>query len=185
MTDRFRRVSHRAPEMLVAAGALVGVAIALEGAVGRAINGVAGLLWVFAAALLFRAIWRCEGWGRLLATILAIDLVLVLAVRPSDLLWAAIGFTVGGALVALVATRERERAALLLAALWLPLHLLVAIVKTVDRAIRDLPATVRTDPPPTAALVPLTMIVAAFAGGWAVRAILSNRSQSASKSAHA
>ncbi len=182
MIQRIRSVPRFSAELLLLASVLVGVAIVLDGAASRFVNGVAGLTWIACAVLLVREGWSTSGKGRLFGTILLIDLVLVLAVRPSDLLWASLGFLVGGALVALVATGNRERMALLLPALWLPLHLSVAVVRAVDRAIRDLPANVRTEPPPTAALVPLTMVVAAYAGGWLVGWLSDNRRRQQPKS---
>jgi hypothetical protein len=170
-------LTNRGPEVLIAAGVLVGVAIALDGPVSKAVNGIAGVLWILAAVLLVRNSRQTAGSTRLFAATVVVGLVLVLAVRPSDLAWAAVGFAAGGAAVAVVATSARERAALLLPALWLPLHLLVAVIKAAIRAIRDQPASVRTDPPPTAALVPLAMIVAAYVGGWLVQTYLSRRHQ--------
>lgn len=160
--------SERGAEILIAAGVVVGIAISLDGAVSRGFNGLAGILWFIAAAsLAIENMKRPEAREVLPATILYC-LVLVLAVRPSDLLWAAVGFSVAGGLIAFRAGRTPERAALLLPALWLPVHLAVAVVRAVIRAIENEPARVRTDPPPTAAIVPLAMIVAAYAGGWAV-----------------
>jgi len=161
----FATLQERAPQILIAAAVVVGIAIVLDGAAARGINGIAGLMWFLAAGLLIRfTIKQSGGWTTFGLTIV-ISFVLVLLVKPSDLMWAAIGFTIGGALVALVARSEREKAALLLPAIWLPTHLLVAIGRVAERAIRDQPARVRTDPPPTAALVPLAMVIAALVGG--------------------
>jgi hypothetical protein len=169
-------------EFLLLASVLVGVAIVLDGSASRLVNGVAGLLWIASAGMLARECWRTSGKARLFGAIVLIDLVLVLAVRPSDLLWAFVGFAGGGALVALMATADRERTALLLPAMWLPLHLSVALIRAADRAMRDLPASVRADPPPTAALVPLTMVVAAYIGGWIVGRVLDSRRRHLTKS---
>jgi hypothetical protein len=170
---RLSRLEEMAPKILLLAGTLVGVAIVLDGTPSRTVNGVAGILWFLAAGLLVRSVLRAPARWIVLGSTVVVAFVLVLAVRPSDLLWAAAGFVAGGALVGLVARADRERAALLLPAVWLPLHLAVAVGRAIDRAMNDLPATVRADPPPTAALVPLTMVVAAYAGGLLAEAGLS------------
>lgn len=157
-----------APQLLLAAGTLVGVAIVLDGAPSRAVNGVAGILWFICAAVLTGAVLQERRGVLVVAAAVAVAFVLVLQVKPSDLVWAAAGFVAGGAIVAAVARDHVERAALVLPALWLPIHLGVAIGRAIYRAVNDLPATVRADPPPTAALVPLTMVVAAYAGGFLV-----------------
>jgi hypothetical protein len=153
---------------LLAAGVVVGIAIALDGAVSRAFNGLAGILWFIAAAALVSEARRRAEARELIATTVLYGVVLVVAIRPSDLLWASVGFAAAGAMIALRTSSGPERAALLLPALWLPIHLGVALSKAIYRTIADQPASIRTDPPPTAALVPLAMIVAAYAGGWAV-----------------
>jgi hypothetical protein len=165
---RFQTIRGRRPEeLLLAASVLVGIAIALDGPAARAVNGVAGIGWILAAVLLIRGFGPGER-TRVLAISAIVGLALVLLVRPSNLLWAAIGFTIGGAIVAWLSASRPVTSGALLAALWLPLHLLVAIAKVIVRSIRDQPATVRTDPPPTAALVPFAMVVAAMIGGWLV-----------------
>jgi hypothetical protein len=97
------------------------------------------------------------------------SLALVLLVKPSDLLWAAIGFAAGGAAIALLASGRQYDWALLLPALWLPVHLLVAISRALVRALTGGEAAVRSDPPPTAALVPCAMVLSALAGAWLVQ----------------
>lgn len=179
MKKLFASLQEQAPQILIAAAVVVGVAIALDGAVARGINGIAGILWFLAAGLLIRFTVKQPGGWTTFGVTIVISFVLVLLVKPSDLMWAAIGFTIGGATVALVARGERERAALLLPAIWLPTHLLVAIGRVAERAIRDLPARVRTDPPPTAALVPLAMVIAALIGGLIVVWWLERREQRA------
>lgn len=170
-------ISGRGAELLLVAGVVVGAAIALDGPVSRGLNGIAGILWIVAAVTLLVEAKLRDEFRRLVGLSIVVCLVLVLAVRPSDLLWATLGFTVGGAIIALSVKTRPERAALLLPALWLPMHLFVAVVKAVVRAIGDEPARVRTDPPPTAALVPLAMIVAAYVGGWVVRWLQAERAE--------
>jgi hypothetical protein len=61
----------------------------------------------------------------------------------------------------------------------LPEHLGVALVKAIVREIRNQPANVRTDPPPTAALVPLAMIVAAWGAAMLVERYRSRKAEPA------
>lgn len=151
----------RGPVMLVAAAVLVGVAIVADGAPARLVNGLGGIAWLAAGGLLLRSLWRSEGWPRTAVVALGVVVVLAVAVRPRDLALAVVGFAIGGAVVAAVA-RERVVAwALLVPAAWLPAHLAINVARSVLVGA----TRVRTDPPPTAALVPLAMVLAAGAGG--------------------
>ena len=150
--------------LLILAAAIVGLAIALDGTAARLLNGVGGLCWLAAAALLARSLRRDRERPIPLALAAVAVLTFALAVRPSDLLASLVGFSVAGALVAAVARRHPLRWALLVPAAWLPAHLAIAIL----RALRDDAGTVRADPPPTAALVPLSMVLAALAAAWLV-----------------
>jgi hypothetical protein len=162
--------------VLMAASLLVGVAIASPDPISRAINGVSGLLWMAGAALLVAALRDDSRFWMRLGLVAVAGMVLVLAVRPSDLLMATVGFGIAGGAVAAVTGARGFAWAKLLAALWLPEHLLTAVVRAVYRAARDLPATIRSEPPPTAALVPFAMVAAAFAGGWLVIRLREQRS---------
>lgn len=148
--------------LLLAAGAIVGVAIAADGAIARGVNGVAGIAWIASAIMLVRSQKGRVAFAPRLAAVIAIGIVLVLLVKPSNLVWALIGFGVAGAIISFAIPRNGVVWAKILPALWLPEHLGVAAVKAVVREIRDRPANIRTDPPPTAALVPLAMIVASW-----------------------
>jgi hypothetical protein len=148
--------------LLLAAGGIVGIAIASDGALARGINGVAGIAWIAAAAMLVASQRDRGGFWPRLAAVVGVGVVLVLLIKPSNLAWALVGFGVAGAAVALLMPQNGVVWAKILPALWLPEHLGVAVAKAVVREIRDQPANVRTDPPPTAALVPLAMIVAAW-----------------------
>lgn len=159
--------------MLVAAAVIVGLAIALGGAAARVLNGIGGVLWLVAAALMVSALRdaprRWPGYG--LAA--AVTLVLVLAVKPNDVALALGGFVAGGALIALLRRDDGAIWARLVPAIWLPMHIGVAVVRATWRAATGGTAHVRTQPPPTAAIVPLVMVVAAWLGGqavgWAIR----------------
>ncbi len=176
------RAFYRQPDLsfllgLILAGLLVAVAIVADGAVAKAFNGIGGIVWIGSAVrLLLHLRHEARFWPHLLATV-GIGLILVLLAKPDDFAAAAVGFGCGGAVLALLTGRRAVRWALLLAAMWLPLHLTVAVVRVIERAVRDLPATIRRDPPPTAALVPLSMILAAWLGAVVVEAIRERRAQ--------
>jgi hypothetical protein len=163
---------------LVLAGALVGLAIAADGALARAINGVGGLVWLASLGVLVWSVRRAPGRVVGAVAVLGVALALTFLVRPSELAPATVGFFVGGALVA-AAVRRRELVwALLVPAAWLPVHLGVAVGRAVVRSLADGAPAVRTDPPPTAALVPLAMVTAAGVGGLAVRWVRERRANS-------
>lgn len=155
------RVDPGLPLLLLAA-TLVGIAIAGDGTMARTINGLGGLSWLAAAALLGWSVRADPRRFRNGAVTLGATIVLAVAVRPTDLVAAVVGFSVAGALVAVVARERPQPWVLLVPALWLPVHVLTRVGA---RVLRDGAAAVRTDPPPTAALVPLAMVVAAAIGG--------------------
>jgi hypothetical protein len=146
--------------LLAVAAGIVGLAIAVDGAAARAINGVGVLCWIVAAGLLVRELRGVRRWRPAALLVVAIVLVLALLVRPSDLFAAAVGFFVAGAIVAASAPDRPLGWALLVPASWLPAHVSLAI----GRSILDGGTSIRTDPPPTAVLVPLTMVLAAGVG---------------------
>lgn len=160
------RIANRArtdqmPLLLVAA-VVVGIAIAMDGDGRRIVNGIGGILWIVAA---FRILVQAAVSGvtvRQYALVGAVILVLSYLIRPVDPLWAAIGFGWGGILVGWVGRERGSKLGALLGALWLPAHLLIAIGHAIVRNLRDEPATLRSDPPPTAVLVPLIMVFAAW-----------------------
>lgn len=150
--------------LLALAAGIVGMAIALDGAVGRAVNGVGVVCWIVAAALIVRSLRGAT--GRLLgaAATTAAVLVLAVVVRPSELSAALVGFSIAGAIIAAIVRDRAMQWVLLLPAAWLPAHVVLAI----GRSITAGSTTVRTDPPPTAVVVPLAMVAAATAGGFTV-----------------
>ena len=150
--------------LLGVAGVIVGAAILVGGDVARALNGIGAICWLVGGLCLVLAL-RAGGWRWPSAAVaLAAVVLMALVVRPGELLVAAGGFLLAGALVAGIAGDRPLGWALLVPALWLPVHLSLAI----GRSLFAGGGRIRTDPPPTAALVPLTMIAAAAAAGWAV-----------------
>lgn len=152
---------------LILAGVVVAIAILLDGAPSRAVNGVGALLWLGSTAIIVRDVARGPRWRVVGATTLAVTVALSTLVEPTSLAAAVPGFTIGGLIVALVAPRPLGWA-ILVAGLWLPVHLLTAVVPAIIRAASGGTAAVRTDPPPTAAIVPLAMVLTAGAAGLAV-----------------
>lgn len=154
----------RAPLALAVAALLVGIAIVWDGAAARAMNGVGGVLWVACAVVMVRSLLDDPRRLRLGALVLALAMVFAVVVRPSDGVIAVVAFGVGGAAIAAASQTRAIEWSVLLPAIWLPVHLAVAIARVAVRAIMDGEASVRTDPPPTTAVVPLLMVSAAWAG---------------------
>lgn len=158
--------------LLLLAGVVVAIAIATEGTFSRTVNGISGVLWFIGAAYLLSALRSDEKFWVRLAQVTVMCLILVIFIRPSELALALAGFSAAGAIIAGTIRSRGVTWATLLAALWLPLHLAMAVVKAAYRALRDQDAALRSDPPPTAAIVPLAMIVGAIIGAWLVQTYL-------------
>ena len=167
MTFGAMRVSRSDPNSwrmaaagLVAAAAIVGVAITIGGSAARVLNGVGAVLWllsgVFLALSLPEAQRRAWGWVAALAG----GFLLGAVVRPGDLVEAIVAFAVAGALVVLIAGDRVGGWALLVPAIYLPVHLIIGIGRAMISN-----GGVRTEPPPTAAVVPLSMLLAAMLAG--------------------
>ena len=156
--------------LLAVAAVIVGIAISIDGDIRRIVNGVGGIIWIVSAVrITARAI--AVGVERMqfllvLTTILALSIL----IRPTDIGWAAIGFGLGGVLVGGVGHERGSIKGALLAAWWLPAHLMIAVSRSILRELRDQPASLRGDPPPTAVLVPLVMVLAA----WTLAALAAN-----------
>jgi hypothetical protein len=148
--------------LLVVAGVVVAGAILVGGQPARLLNGVGGALWVAAAVWMVASLRGERRWLPILAAALAAAAVMALIVRPGTYLEALVGFLVAGGAVALIARPLGVHWALLAPALYFPLHIAVAVVRVVASGGAR---SVRTDPPPTEAFVPLAMIAAAALGG--------------------
>ena len=88
-------------------------------------------------------------------------------VRPGGLIEVVVWFALAGAVVVIAAADRVGAWALLVPAIYLPVHLLIGIGRAILRN-----GGVRTDPPPTAAIVPLAMLLAAAAAGALVAAVV-------------
>ncbi|HEX5499333.1 MAG TPA: hypothetical protein VFX03_08905, partial [Thermomicrobiales bacterium] len=134
--------------------------------------GIGGLLWLGGAAWI---VWSLRESPRRLpagiATAVAV-VILVWFVKPIDLALSVTGFAIAGAIVAFIG-RDRPFAwALAVPATWLPVHLLMGAV----RGFIFQHGQIRTVPPPTAAIVPLSMVLAAGIAGFVVAWWLARRS---------
>jgi len=166
-----RRLLPLAGALLLVAAALVGVAIAVDGTAARVLNGIGALGWLVAAAILVKSLRGSRRGVTVGSAAAAVILLLALVVRPSDLAAALVGFAAAGTTIALIGRDRPVEWALAVPAFWLPVHLTLAV----GRAAVAGEARVRTDPPPTAALVPLAMVLAALAGGLVVARLRDQR----------
>jgi hypothetical protein len=145
---------------LVLSATIVGLAIVVGGAASRVMNPIGALLWVTSGVFLAVSLPSVQrqvlGW----AAAIAGGFILGALVRPGSLFEAIVWFAIAGAVV-VVAAKDRVGAwALLVPAIYLPVHLLIGIGRAILRN-----GGVRTDPPPTAAIVPLAMLLAALVAG--------------------
>ncbi|MCC6314579.1 MAG: hypothetical protein IT337_11275 [Thermomicrobiales bacterium] len=159
--------------LLVVSGLVVAVAVATaDSEVGRVLNGLGGLLWIVAAVWMAASL---RGEPRALPIgVVAAAAALILAgiIRPGTFLTAIPAFLIAGALVAMVAGPGKGYWALLAPALYFPIHIVIAIGRVIAaHGARP----IRTAPPPTDALVPLSMILAAGVAGMVVAKLLDNR----------
>jgi hypothetical protein len=154
---------------LVAATIIVGASILVGGDAGRLLNGVSGLIWFAAAGTLGLAAFRVKPAWHVWAFAVAMTGVVAFVVKPSDLVLAIVGFGLAGAAMAVVAGPHGLLWAKIVVALYLPFHIGAAVAKAVYRSLSGNEAAIRSDPPPTAAIVPIAMLLAALGGALIVR----------------
>ncbi len=156
---------------LVLSGAIVGLAIVLGGQTARLLNPIGAVLWLVSAVLLGASLPPAQrqmlGWVAAVAG----GFTLGALVRPSEPIEVIVWFALAGAVVVFAAADRVGAWALLVPAIYLPVHLLIGIGRAILRN-----GGVRTDPPPTAAIVPLAMLLAAAAAG-ALAATVVRRNQ--------
>jgi hypothetical protein len=152
---------------LFLAAAIVGLAIVLGGTTARPLNAIGAVLWLVSAVLLGASLPPAQrqmlGWVAAVAG----GFILGALVRPSGLIEVVTWFALAGAVVVVAAADRTGTWALLVPAIYLPVHLLIGIGRAILRN-----GGVRTDPPPTAAIVPLAMLLAAVAAGALVATIV-------------
>ena len=145
---------------LILAAAIVGLAILLGGTTARLLNPIGAVLWLVSAVLLGVSLPPAQrqmlGWTAAIAG----GVILGALVRPSGLIEVIVWFALVGAVVVFAAADRVGAWALLVPAIYLPVHLLIGIGRAILRN-----GGLRTDPPPTAAIVPLAMFLAAVAAG--------------------
>ena len=151
---------HLAAAGLVLAGLVVALAIVIGGSAARALNGVGALLWVGSGVVLALSLPRPErlpiAW---IAAIVGGGL-LGAVIRPGTFDMAIAGFAIAGAAVVLLGGDRSGGWALMAPAIYLPVHLIIGIGRAMMRG-----SEMRVAPPPTAALLPLSMVVAALVAG--------------------
>ncbi|MBW3632163.1 MAG: hypothetical protein KY456_03945 [Chloroflexi bacterium] len=145
---------------LILAATIVGVAIVVGGATARILNPIGALLWLASGVLLALSLPTVERRALGFGVAIASGVILGALVRPGSLVEAVVGFAIAGAVVVLAAGDRSGGWALLAPAIYLPVHLLIGVGRAIVRG-----GGVRTDPPPTAAIVPLAMLLAAAVAG--------------------
>jgi polyferredoxin len=145
---------------LVLAGLVVALAIVVGGTAARALNGVGALLWVASGVLLAISLPRPDrlslGWGAAIVT----GGLLGAVIRPGTFAVAIASFAIAGAVVVLLGGDRTGGWALMAPAIYLPVHLAIGIGRALMRG-----SEMRVAPPPTAALLPLSMVIAALLAG--------------------
>jgi hypothetical protein len=162
--------------LLVIASLVVAVAILLSGEeIGSTISGIGGILWI-AAAIWMLVELRTEPRRIVIGLVaLAGALVMAAVVKPGNYLEAIVGFAIAGAAVGFAAGPGAARWAMLPAALYFPLHIIIAIGRV---AVSGGARSVRTQPPPTDALVQVAMVAAAGIAGYLVAMLFQQREES-------
>lgn len=144
---------------LVVAASIVGLAITLGDSAARALNGVGAFVWVVSSVLLALTLpaapRAAAGW---IVALLA-GLLLGGVIRPSTIELAVACFAIAAAIVVISAGDRSGAWGFLVPAIYLPVHLIIGIGRAMLRE-----SGVRTDPPPTDAILPLCMILAAAVG---------------------
>ncbi|MBA2468519.1 MAG: hypothetical protein H0V37_03865, partial [Chloroflexia bacterium] len=131
-----------------------------------------------AAGLLGLAAWRTSRRWTVWVAAFALTCLVAFVVTPSDFVAAVVGFGLACTAIAVVARDNTVLWSKLVVGLYLPFHIGTAVAKAVYRGATGGESTIRTDPPPTAAFVPLVMLLTAIACGLAVRAIVHRRTGS-------
>jgi hypothetical protein len=156
--------------LLTCSAVLVGAAISADGSIGRLLNGVGAIGWLASIPMLVNAARReqVSGWSWPLC--IGFSAVIAFVVRPSDIVPATVAFSVAGTVVGWNTRRTPAVWGALVAACYLPAHVGAALLKAAGRALLGVEATIRTEPPPTAEIVPLVIVVTAM-----VSAVVANR----------
>jgi len=174
--NRVSNLERNGTIALVAATVLVAISIILDGMPARIFNGIAGLTWFSAAALLASAAWRTDRRAQMWGVAIVLTALVAFVVKPTSFMPAIVGFGVAGCAIALVVRRNGLLWAKVVVGLYLPLHIGTAVMKAVYRNMAGSDSSIRTDPPPTAAVVPMVMLAAAIGGAIVAQWMKSRRS---------
>lgn len=155
---------------LVVAGLVVALAIMVGGSTARALNGVGALLWVASGVLLAISLPKPERLPLAWAAAIVTGGLLGGVVRPSTFAVAIASFAIAGAAVVLLGGDRTGGWALMAPAIYLPVHLAIGIGRALMRG-----SEMRVAPPPTAALLPFSMVVAALVAGVVAAYLLRSR----------
>lgn len=145
---------------LVVAGLVVALAIIVGGSTARVLNGVGALLWVASGVMLTLSLPRPERLHAAWAAAIVAGGVLGAVIRPGTFAVAIAAFAIVGAAVVLLGGDRTGGWALMAPAIYLPVHLAIGIGRALIRG-----SEMRVAPPPTAALLPLSMVLAALVAG--------------------
>lgn len=160
---------------LAVATVIVGASIVTDGSLSKALNGISGVTWFASSAMFILESKRRGASGLKWVGIAALTAAVAFIVKPSDIVLATIGFVPAGIAAALIIGRQPVFWAKMIPALYLPLHIGTAVLKAVIRNATGNEASIRTDPPPTAAIVPAVMLAAAIVGGFIARKLIGRR----------
>lgn len=155
---------------LVLAGLVVALAIVVGGSAARALNGVGALLWVGSGVILAISLPRPERLALAWVAAVVTGGLLGGMIRPSTFAVALAGFAIAGAAVVLLGGDRSGGWALMVPAIYLPVHLAIGIGRAIMRG-----SEMRVAPPPTAALLPLSMVLAALLAGVLASYLLRSR----------
>lgn len=155
---------------LVVAGLIVALAIVIGGSAARALNGVGALVWVGSGALLAISLPGPERLPLAWVAALVSGVLLGAVVRPGTFPVAIATFAVAGAAVVLLSGDRTGGWALMAPAIYLPVHLAIGIGRAILRG-----SEMRVAPPPTAALLPLSMVIASLVAGAAAAYLVRSR----------
>lgn len=160
---------------LAVATVVVGASIVADGQLAKILNGIAGITW-FASSAMFILEGRRTGASSLQwAGTIGLTAVVAFLIKPSDIVLATVGFIPAGFTAAMLANRNPVFWAKMVPALYLPLHIGTAVLKSVGRSALGMESSIRTEPPPTAAVVPAVMLAAALVGGFLARTFAKRR----------
>lgn len=156
---------------LVVAGLVVALAIVLGGSAARALNGIGALIWVASGVILAISLPRPERLPLAWAAAIVTGGLLGAVIRPSTFAVAIAAFAIAGAVVVLLGGDRTGGWALMVPAIYLPVHLAIGIGRAIMRG-----SEMRVAPPPTAALLPFSMVIAALLAGAVAAHVLRSRS---------